>query len=321
MINSRESLTQYALTKLGAPVIEINCADSQISDRLDEALQIMLEQHISGSEKVILTYQITASSLSISSNNGMTFIGQPSIIGATSGATANLTPFGTTNTTLSIQDIQGTFIAGETISTQNGLITGTISATTPFLLLGDIDNGYIQLPDTVISAIRLLPISSAGNGANNPFDITYQFRLNDMYSLTNTSMIYYTQMQQQLALMEMTLVGEKPIRFNQHMHRLYITMDWQNFVYAGQYIAVECYRIVDPNSFTNVYNNQWLKKYFTSLLKQQWASNMSKYSDQVLPGGVKLNAGQLAAEAAAEIEASMAELAEKWAEKPTFFLG
>ena len=324
MINSRDSLIQYALTKLGDPVIEINVTDEQISDRLDEAMQIMQERHLAGSEKLVLSYQIQPSSLAISTANGTDFLQCQKIIGLTSGAVATVVKFKTTDDVISIQGVVGTFVAGETINGDvNGTpIVGTVSTTViPALVIGDMDNGYLTLPDTVLSAVRLLPVSSPGNGLNNPFDIVYQWRMNDMYSLTNTSMIYYTQMQQQLSLLEMELVGEKPIRFNQHMHRLYITMDWLNYVSAGNWLAVECYRIVDPTSYTNVYNNLWLKAYFTALIKKQWASNMSKFSDQVLPGGVKLNAGQLFAEAVAEIQASMAELEDKWTERATFFIG
>lgn len=325
ILNSRAALTQYALTRLGDPVIEINVTDEQLSDRLDEAMQVMMERHMAGSEKLILSYQIKASSLALSSGNGLALLACQKVTGAISGASANTVPYQTTASNLSVQAGKGTFVAGETITgTDNtgNVITGTVSTTVnPPYVIGDMDNGYITLPDTVLSVVRLLPVSSPGNGANNPFDIVYQWRMNDMYSLTNTSMIYYTQMQQQLSLLEQELVGEKPIRFNQHMHQLYITMDWRNYVQAGQWIAAECYRIIDPDAFTNVYNNLWLKAYFTALVKQQWASNMSKFSDQVLPGGVKLNAGQLSAEAAAEIEKCLDELSDKWTERATFFLG
>lgn len=320
MINSRASLAEYALNKLGNGAISINITEQQISDRIDEGLQIMQEQHLAGSEKCYLKHQITSSKLTLTSPIAATFLGKESIRGTTSGATAKVVQFGTSGNNLSIKGVKGTFIAGETIEAD--AITATLSSASNFLVLGDTENGFIALPDTVIAVLNMLQMTNqSGNGSTNPFDLTYQLRSNDLYNLSSTSTIYYTQVMQHLALINMTLVGTKPISFNQHMHKLFISMDWLNYVSAGEYIMIECYRILDLTEYTNVYNNQWLKKYVTALFKEQWGSNLSKYDKIVLPSGVTLNGIVIYEQAMKEKEKLMEELYSKWTAPPDFFLG
>lgn len=319
MINSRASLAEYALKKLGQGAIDINITEDQISDRLDEGLQIMQERHLAGSEKCYLRHQITTSKLTLSAPVAATFLGRTQITGATSGATAKIVEYGTSGATLAIKGIKGAFIAGETISADS--ITANLAASN-FLTLGDTENGFITLPDTVISVLNMLQMTNqSGNGSTNPFDLTYQLRSNDLYNLSSTSTIYYTQVMQHLSLINMTLVGMKPVRFNQHSHKLFIDMDWLNYVSAGEFIMIECYRILDLNTYENVYNNQWLKQFITVLFKEQWGTNLSKYNNIILPGGVTLNGITIYEQALAEKEKLMQELTSTWMPMPDFFLG
>jgi hypothetical protein len=92
-----------------------------------------------------------------------------------------------------------------------------------------------------------------------------------------------------LDFLDHILIGEKPIRFNQHKNRLYIDMDWKVDINAGEYIIIECYRKLDPESFTDIYNDIYLKRYLTALFKRQWGSNLSKFNGVVMLGGVTLN--------------------------------
>lgn len=320
MINSRASLITYAKQKLGEPVISINTSPEQDSDRVDEALQVMQEQHLAGSEKVFLKHQITSSTLLLSTATAGTFIGQTIVKGTTSGAKATIVTFGTSGSILGIKGIIGTFIAGEPITA--GVISAVLSSASNFLTLGDTENQSIILPDSVISVLSILQMTnSAGNGSTNPFDLTYQLRMNDLYNLSSTSLIYYTQVQNHLSMINMLLVGAKPLRFNQHSHILSIDMDWLNYVAVGEYLVVECYRILDPTSITNVYNNLWLKKYTTALIKQQWGSNLQKFGNQVLPGGIVLNGVTIYEQASKELDELLIELSDKWTEHAGFFLG
>jgi hypothetical protein len=70
---------------------------------------------------------------------------------------------------------------------------------------------------------------------------------------------------------------------------------------AGEYIIIECYRKIDPADFTDIYNDMFLKKYATALVKYQWGENLSKFQGIALPGGVTLDAQQIKTEAQEEI--------------------
>ena len=102
-------------------------------------------------------------------------------------------------------------------------------------------------------------------------------------------------------LLEHILVGETPIRFNQHQNRLYIDMDWANDVTADvDYVIIECYRKLDPTTFTDIFDDLYLKRYATSLIKRQWGQNLSKFSGTAMLGGVTLNGPELFSSALAE---------------------
>jgi hypothetical protein len=157
---------------------------------------------------------------------------------------------------------------------------------------------YITLPEHVLSVIQIFPFSSGQQ--SNMFDIQYQLRLNDLWYLSSTSVLYYSQVQSHLAMLNDILVGQIPIRYNMHSNRLYIDYNTAKLT-AGEWIIVECYRMIDPTDMTDVYNDMWLKKYATNLVKYQWGENLSKFSGISLPGGVTLDAQQMKEEAKEEI--------------------
>ena len=289
---SREELIEYSLRKLGHPVITINVTEEQLSDRLDDALQYMQNYHMDGVERLYLKHQITASYLTLTSNNAETFGDGDTITGQTSGAKAMVIFRGSTGNKLRCKGLIGDFVSGENIVGMRDGTTATLD-TTNFLFRGDIDNRYIPLTSAILGVNRILPFSDNQASDINMFDVRYQLRLNDLFDLYSTSVIYYTQVQQHMRLMEMTLIGEKPIRFNRHMNRLYVDMDWLAYVKPDQWVVVDAFRILDPDTYTDVYNDEFLKRYFTALVKRQWGQNMSKFDSVELPGGVKLNGWQI----------------------------
>jgi hypothetical protein len=149
----------------------------------------------------------------------------------------------------------------------------------------DITNQYITVPDLVVGVERILPFSNRSDGTNI-FSIRYQILLNDLYSLMSTNLIYYYQVKQELELINQILVGTKPIRFNRHMNRLYVDMSWPEDADVGSWIIVECWRILDPDTYRDVYNDMFLKRYCTALIKRQWGENLKKFQGVQLPGGV-----------------------------------
>jgi hypothetical protein len=205
---------------------------------------------------------------------------------------------------MNIGNLQGTFVSGEVLTGETSGFSRAL-ATTSFYTAGDIQNGYIPIPDAVTGVIRVLPVngpSSGLNNRNNMFDLIYQFRLNDMYNLLGADMIYYTQVQQHLSLLDMLLVGNRSIRYNRKMDKMYIDVNWEEVFDPGDYIIIECYRVLNPNEYTQVYNDMFLKQYATALIKRQWGENMKKFGGIQLPGGVILNGGEIYGEAVEEIK-------------------
>jgi hypothetical protein len=164
----------------------------------------------------------------------------------------------------------------------------------------NVSNAYVTLPDAVVGVNRIFPFSNKSDGTNI-FSIRYQILVNDLYSLMSTNLIYYYQVKQELELINQVLVGVKPVRFNRHMNRLYIDMDWTADAVPGDFIIVECYRILDPETYRDVYNDMFLKRYCTALIKRQWGLNLKKFVGVQLPGGVTLNADQIYQDAMDEI--------------------
>ena len=158
---------------------------------------------------------------------------------------------------------------------------------------------YVVLPDFVLAVMNIFPFNDKHN--LNMFDLRYQLRLNDLYDLTATNVLYYEMVQQHIRLLDNILVGRQPIRFNQHQNRLYLDMD-VDMINPAEFLIIECYRKLDPNDFTDIYNDMWLKKYATALCKYQWGENLSKFQGIALPGGVTLDGQQIKQEAQEEIQ-------------------
>ena len=176
----------------------------------------------------------------------------------------------------------------------------------------DISNTYVTLSDAVVGVERVLPFSNKTTSGMNIFDIRYQILINDLYSIMSTDLIYYQQVKGQLQLIQDVLVGTKPIRFNRHMNRLYIDADWTADFAVGDFLIVEGWRILDPNTYSDVYNDMWLKRYATALIKRQWGENIKKFAGMQLPGGVMLNGKEIYEEAVAEIERIEEEIRNTW---------
>jgi len=203
---------------------------------------------------------------------------------------------GSVKTYLKHQLTEAELTAFKTNETHNAATTGTQNIANQ--TYGEGQN-YITLPEHVLSVINLFPFSSGVK--SNMFDLQYQLRLNDLWDLTSTSILYYSQVQSHLTMMNNMLVGQIPIRFNMHSNRLYIDYNADKLT-AGEFIIIECYRKLDPTDMTDIYNDMWLKKYATAKVKYQWGENLSKFQGIQLPGGVTLDAQQIKQEALEEIQ-------------------
>ena len=160
-------------------------------------------------------------------------------------------------------------------------------------------NNFIPMPSAVVSVTNIFDFTNAVQ--QNMFDIRYQLRLNDLYDFSSTSIIHYQMTMQQLDLLSHVLVGEVPIRFNQHQNRLYLDMDWEQMT-ADEYLIIECYRKIDPDTYTDIYDDIYLKRYATALIKRQWGANLSKFNGVATLGGVTMNGEQIYSQAIEEIQ-------------------
>jgi hypothetical protein len=168
------------------------------------------------------------------------------------------------------------------------------------LTADDITNKYISVAENIIGVVNLFDIGDALS-VNNLFNIRYQFALNDMYDMSNYRLQEYMMAMQHIQFIEELLVGKQPIRYNRHINRLYIDMDWGK-VNAGDYIVAECYQIVDPATYADVYKDRWLQNYCSAKIKYQWGSNLTKFTGMQLPGGVTFNGEQILNDARDEIQ-------------------
>ena len=186
-----------------------------------------------------------------------------------------------------------------TRATANATTTATDVSDTSVTASFEEGKNFIPMPDSVVSVLRIFSFDNAAT--NNMFDIRYQLRLNDLYDFSSTSIVHYEMTMQHLDYLSHLLVGESPIRFYEHQRRLYIDMDWSNDVSEDDYLIIECYRKLDPDTYTDLYNDIHLKRYATALIKKQWGQNLSKFNEVQLLGGVTMNGEQIYTQAQEDI--------------------
>lgn len=168
----------------------------------------------------------------------------------------------------------------------------------------DVSNGYIAVNDNIIFVKRLFPVNASGTTSSNFFDLKYQLSLNELYDLNTFigDLAYYEQMRQYVSLLDMKLNGHPQITFNRLQNRVYIHGEFEDQeIEAGDYIVFEAFSTIDGETFTDVYNDIFLKEYLTQLIKQQWGANLSKFEGMQLPGGVTLNGKVIYQEATEEL--------------------
>jgi len=178
---------------------------------------------------------------------------------------------------------------------------------------------YIPMPSNVMSVIQIFPFTD--KAALNLFDVRYQLRLNDLYDFSSTSIIHYDMTLRHLDLLDNILVGERPIRYQMHKNRLYIDMDWQNDIDAGDYLIIECYRKLDGSTFTDIFDDIFLKKYLIQLVKRQWGQNLSKFQGVAMLGGVQMNGEQIYSQAIEEITKLEEQIQLSYELPPNYMVG
>lgn len=287
---SRQDLADYCLRTLGAPVLNIEIDDEQLSDAIESAINYYNDYHPDGIERDYVKHKFVFTTVTLDDASDFN-IGM-----SVETETCSASIVDKTGNTITITKMMGTkmFESGDILT------SGNVSASITDVVWGDPDNGWIPIDENIQGVIKILPwVPGFGDGM---FDITYQLRMNDLRNLSSGTMNYFTTTMEYLSLLDFLLRKEKQFRFNRRMNRLYIDMNWKNDIAYGTYAIVECYRALDDSQFTEVFNDPWLKKYSAALVKRYWGANLRKYNGVSLPGGVTLDGREIYAEAGTEIE-------------------
>ena len=275
--SSRDGLIDYAKRQLGFPVLEINVADEQFSDLLDDAIQIYQERHYDGITRMYLKYKITQDDIDRGQARG-----------------GNSTLGITTTTT-----------------------TSTVGLSTTFDL--EENQNYIQIPPSVIGINQIFKTRS-DTVYDGLFNIRYQLFLNDLYAFGSIDLLQYSMVQTKLEDITFLLNPNMRYRFNIRQDRLYIDADWAQ-INVGDYFVIDCFRILDPDDFTRVYNDPFLKRYFTALCKKQWGQNLIKFQGVQLPGGIQLNGRQIYDDGVRELDEIRSKMSSDYEMPPLDMIG
>jgi hypothetical protein len=182
------------------------------------------------------------------------------------------------------------------------------------------NSNYLQVPPEVLGVTKVFHFDGSNTTTNNMFSIKYQLFLNDIYYWGSTEVLTYAMTKRYLEDVDFALSTDKFIRFNQRQDRLFIDIDKHRMV-EGKFLLIECYRFLNPDDFTQVYNDSFVKQYLTALIKRQWGQNLIKFNNVQLPGGVSLNGRQLFEDAQKEIDALMEKSATYYELPPMDMIG
>ena len=199
--------------------------------------------------------------------------------------------------------------------------TTTIAAGTSNALAVDYSeqNNYVKMPEYVTSVIKVFPFVS--KNVTNLFDVRYQWRLNDLWDLTNTEILTYEMVNRRLEDIYFLLEGQKQTRFQHRGNKLYLDLDWKTDVNTDDFLVLECYRAIDPTADTAVYNDLWMKRYMTALVKRQWGANLIKFQGAQLPGGITMNGEFIYNEGKAAVEKLEEEMLTVYETMPLDMIG
>jgi hypothetical protein len=164
----------------------------------------------------------------------------------------------------------------------------------------DKTNGYFTLDNSIIGVTSVFDIGDAIQ-SSNLFNIRYQIHLNDLFDFSSTTYVPYVTAMRHVEQLEEIFVGKKPIRFNRHINRLHIDMDWDDDVKTGNFVIIDAYKITDPDIYSDVWADRWLLTYTSALIKRQWGENLKKFEGLQMPGGLTFNGQKIWEESTEEI--------------------
>ena len=185
----------------------------------------------------------------------------------------------------------------------------------------DIDNEYLAVADPIVSVLRILPVPNFNAFQTGFFNEEYQLRLNDLENFQGSAMINWAMSKTNFSLVEHLFGIQPTLLFNRKQNKVFLETDWDKKFDVGTILIIEAYRSLDPATYTEVYNDMFLKKYATALIKQQWGSNLKKFTGVTLPGGITLDGQTIFSEATEEITKIEEEMNMKYELPPDGIIG
>ena len=181
------------------------------------------------------------------------------------------------------------------------------------------NSNFIQVPDSIIGIEKVFKFDTSSI-SGGMWSIKYQLFLNDLYYFNSVELLQYAMVKSYLEDIDFLLSTDKQIRFNKRQNRLYLDIDW-GAKSKDTFIVIDCYRILDPNNFTKVYNDSFVKKYLTAMMKRQWGQNLIKFRGVKLPGGIELNGRELYEDGERELDAIISKMSMDYELPPYDFIG
>jgi len=343
---TKAELKDYCLRRLGKPVLEINVDDDQVDDLIDDAIQLFQERHFDGVERMFLKHKLTASD--VAKFRGLD---QEQLLGTATGSilTVKVVEQGTgytTGTSAAYTGGTGTSATFDITAVDGQISEVEISATgTNYLVEDEITftggggnakievtgvqeqteweerDNYLQIPPQVLGINRIFGVKGS-NIRSNMFGLEYQLFLNDLYQFGSVDILSYFMTKTYLETLDMVLNNGAfiPFRFNRRSDRLYIDTD-RLMLDEGSYIILDCHRLLDPTTYTEVYNDPFLKKYTTALIKRQWGQNLIKFKGAQLPGGITMNGRELYEDGNSEVMKIESEITTTYELPPNWEIG
>jgi len=322
---SKQELADWILRRLGAPVVNVEIADVQLEDCIDEAVQFFHQYHYDGTIRSYRTIKVDTNLINrnkrIHQNLTAELFDSDKLQDYRIGDRVMFKKdnvqgkriYIKNDSEQAVYDSDGTVISQQDgfhqfFEEENVLLEDENIIITPNGQMG------IRVPDDIYSVTKVHKVDSFTHAGMYNFE--YQYFLNNFDMFYGTAQgtglsNYYTQ-KLNVEHIDFLLNTAPAIRFNAYRSRLYLDVDWERISKGKNrgdfYLLCEVYEIADPETTGEVYKNTWLKRYSTALAKQQWGSNLKKYQNTELPGGVQLDGQGLWQEATTEIQELEEEL-------------
>ena len=204
---------------------------------------------------------------------------------------------------------------GVGIVTTTGIQTSNVTVSSNFYE----SSNFLAVPDHVIGVNKIFKFDSSSI-SGGMFSIKYQLFLNDLYNFNSVNLLQYAMTKTYLEDIDHLLTTEKQIRFNQRQDRLYLDIDW-GAQQLGDFMVIDCFRALDPDTFTQVYNDPFIKLYLTALIKRQWGQNLIKFRGTKLPGGIELNGREIYDDAIRDLDSIKQRMQQEYETPPLDMIG